>query len=87
MIVTSIFQLMEFLKEHLSITVGDDSAYLKDLGSSNGTYLNGKLIRNATIENGDKIALSDVIIQLVHVTEKKVIVKKSVNKAEELDEG
>jgi len=63
-------------KNHCSITVTGEVAYLKDLGSSNGTFLNGKLIKNATIKNGDKIALPDSIMQIVYVTEKKVVVKK-----------
>ena len=33
-----------------------------------------------------KLALPDIIVQLVHVTEKKVIVKKSINKADDLAE-
>ena len=37
---------------------------------------NGKLIKNGTIKNGDKIALPDLILQVVFVTEKKVVVKK-----------
>ena len=34
-------------------------------------FLNGKLIKNGTIKNGDKIALPDLILQVVFVTEKK----------------
>jgi len=65
-------------KKHFSITVTNDTAFVKDLDSSNGTFLNGKLIKNGTVKNGDKIALPDLILQVVYVTEKKVIVKKSV---------
>ena len=65
-------------KQHFSVTVTDDSAFLKDLDSSNGTFLNGKLIKTGTVKNGDKIALPDLILQVVYVTEKKVIIKKSV---------
>ena len=48
------------------MTVTDDSAFLKDLDSSNGTFLNGKLIKTA-VKNGDKIALPDLILQVVYV--------------------
>jgi hypothetical protein len=65
-------------KNHFSITVTEDSAFLKDLDSSNGTFLNGKLIKNGTLKNGDKIALPDLILQVVFVTEKKIIVKKNI---------
>ena len=63
-------------KNHFSVTVTDDSAFLKDLDSSNGTFLNGKLVKNGTIKNGDKIALPDLILQVVYVTEKKSSRKK-----------
>ena len=65
-------------KRHLSITVTDDVAYLEDLESANGTFLNGKAIKRATIQDKDKIALPDAILQVVYVKEKKVIVEKIV---------
>jgi PAS domain-containing protein len=71
-------------KRHLNITVNGDSCYLQDLGSSNGTFMNGKAISRATGNNGDKVALPDAILQLVYVEEKKVIIKK--RKTEEDDE-
>ena len=72
-------------KKHMSITVNGESAFLEDLGSSNGTFLNGKLVKKKTIKNKDKIALPNVIFQVVYVKEKKVIVKKKVAKSD--DEG
>ncbi len=63
-------------KRHLSITVTNDVAYVQDLGSSNGTFVNGKMIKRATVKNGDKIALPDIIMQVVYVKEKKIIIKK-----------
>jgi hypothetical protein len=38
------------------ITILEDS-FLEDLGSTNGTYVNGKLIKKHALENGDKIIL------------------------------
>ncbi|MGB0454417.1 MAG: FHA domain-containing protein [Bacteriovoracaceae bacterium] len=70
-------------KKHFSITVTDDVAYIKDLGSSNGTFVNGKSTKRATVKNGDKIALPDVILQVVHVKEKKIVVKKRVKKEDD----
>ena len=72
-------------KNHFSINVKDDSAYLKDLDSSNGTYLNGKLVKSATLESGDKITLPDLIIQVVYVQE-KIIIKKLADGAEAEEE-
>ena len=65
-------------KNHLTITVTGDVAYLKDLGSSNGTFLNGSLFKSGTINTGDKIALPDIILQVVFVEEKKIIIKKKL---------
>ena len=45
-------------KNHFSFTVTGDHAYVKDLGSSNGTFVNGKMVKNATVKNGDKIAMA-----------------------------
>ena len=38
------------------ITILDDS-FLEDLGSTNGTYVNGKLVKKHALENGDNITL------------------------------
>lgn len=70
-------------KKHMSITVNGDTCFIQDLGSSNGTFVNGKLTKKMTIKNTDKIAIPNVIFQLVYVEEKKVIVKKKVAKVDE----
>jgi hypothetical protein len=73
-------------KHHFSITVNGDTCFLEDLGSSNGTFVNGKLVKSATIKNKDKVAVPNVIFQVVYVKEKKIIVKKKVAKVEEGEE-
>lgn len=70
-------------KKHLRVTVNNQTAFIEDLGSSNGTFVNGKMIKKVTLKDGDKIALPNLILQLVYVIEKKVIVKKKVLKAGE----
>jgi hypothetical protein len=72
-------------KKHCSITVTDDVAYLKDLDSSNGTFVNGKLIRSMTVKDKDKITLPDLILQLVYVKEKKIIIKRTISDDEDDD--
>lgn len=44
------------------ITILEDS-FLEDLGSTNGTYVNGKLVKKHALENGDKIALGKYMIE------------------------
>tara|TARA_R110002072_G_scaffold534_1_gene3436 strand:+ start:46904 stop:48460 length:1557 start_codon:yes stop_codon:yes gene_type:complete len=81
------FPVQGVSKKHMSITVTGDTCYVQDLGSSNGTFLNGKIVNRATAKNGDKIALPDTIIQVVHVEEKKVIIKKrKIEEEEEEDD-
>lgn len=70
-------------KKHMSVTVTGDVAYVKDLGSANGTFVNGKIIKRVTVKNGDKIALPDTILQVVNVKEKKKIIKKKVQAEDE----
>lgn len=70
-------------KKHLRVTVNKETAFAEDLGSSNGTIVNGKVIKKVTIKDGDRIALPNVIFQVVYVLEKKVIVKKKVIKTDE----
>jgi len=66
-------------KKHFSINVTGDVAYIQDLGSSNGTFINGKIIKKGTVKDGDKIAIPDTIFQLVYLVEKKVMVKKKTS--------
>ncbi len=43
-------------KHSLIITILDDS-FLEDLGSTNGTYVNGKLIKKHALKDGDVVAI------------------------------
>lgn len=49
-------------RHHCQITVGDDgSIIIKDLGSSNGTYVNRKKISQQELSAGDLIAVGDKV--------------------------
>lgn len=50
-------------RSHASIEVGPDKCEIKDLGSSNGTTVNGKKISSAVLENGDEITISGLILR------------------------
>ncbi len=76
------FQVEGVSKKHLTLTVTDDVLYVQDMGSANGTFLNGKLIKRAIGKSGDKIGLPNAILQIVHVQEKKVVIKKKVAAAQ-----
>lgn len=67
-------------KKHMRITISNDTPFLEDMGSSNGTFVNGKLTKKLTLKDGDQIALPNLILKVVYVKEKKVIIKKKVGK-------
>ncbi|MES2309587.1 MAG: FHA domain-containing protein [Verrucomicrobiota bacterium] len=48
---------------HALIFLQGGAYHLKDLNSSNGTFLNGKRIKESVLKNGDQIQLGDVRIQ------------------------
>lgn len=81
------FQIEGVSKKHLTMTVTDDVVYLQDMSSANGTFLNGKLIKRATVKSGDKIGLPNAVLQLVYVQEKKIVIKKKVVSQRELEES
>ena len=40
--------------QHSSLTVTGDSCYIVDMGSSNGTFVNGAMVKRKTLKDGDK---------------------------------
>jgi pSer/pThr/pTyr-binding forkhead associated (FHA) protein len=78
-------------KKHISLNVNNEHLTLTDLGSSNGTFVNGKLVKRIALKPGDKIGLPNSILQVVYLIEKKIVVKKKaapqvVMKEETLEE-
>jgi PAS domain-containing protein len=51
-------------KQHAKITVQGDKCIITDLGSSNGTFVNGAKIKDRIVKIGDRIAFHDVIVEL-----------------------
>lgn len=51
-------------KQHALLVIKGDKAAILDLGSSNGIYLNGILIRKQRIEKGDEVVISDFKIRI-----------------------
>jgi len=52
-------------RRHSKITVTDDQIFIQDLGSTNGTFVNGEKVKRARIAEGDRILIGTSIIKLV----------------------
>ena len=51
-------------KKHCSISVDGSDVILKDEGSSNGTFVNGSLIKSRKIKAGDRISVGEFVFEL-----------------------
>jgi pSer/pThr/pTyr-binding forkhead associated (FHA) protein len=52
-------------RRHSKITVANDQIFIQDLGSTNGTFVNGEKIKRAKLNEGDRILIGTSIIKLV----------------------
>jgi two-component system nitrogen regulation response regulator GlnG len=50
-------------RRHAQVEIGDDGVVLKDLSSRNGTFLNGRRVREAYLSPGDQLRLGRVEIR------------------------
>lgn len=61
-------------RRHCEISQCDENLTIRDLGSSNGTYLNGHLITHEQLlRNGDKLTLGMVFLEVLDATTGPVI--------------
>ncbi len=57
-------------RRHASITTKDGSVTIEDLGSTNGTFVNGERVQKATLKEGDRVLIGTSILKLIpHTTE------------------
>jgi pSer/pThr/pTyr-binding forkhead associated (FHA) protein len=54
-------------RKHAKITTDDKTVTIQDLGSTNGTFVNGEKIRKVDLKDGDRILIGTSIIKLVYV--------------------
>ncbi|MGF1466887.1 MAG: DUF4388 domain-containing protein [Sandaracinaceae bacterium] len=52
-------------RRHAKLTISADQIVIQDLGSTNGTFVNGEKIKRARLEEGDRILIGTSIIKLV----------------------
>jgi pSer/pThr/pTyr-binding forkhead associated (FHA) protein len=53
-------------RKHAKITVSGGKITIEDLGSTNGTFVNGEKVKQARIKEGDRILIGTSILKLVH---------------------
>jgi len=53
-------------KKHCKITLKDNSLFLEDLGSTNGTILNGSLLLQSALKKNDLIAIPGFIFKVLY---------------------
>lgn len=51
-------------REHAQLWIDSDQLFVKDLGSANGCYVNGKRVQEARLVNGDKIAFAKLMFSV-----------------------
>lgn len=54
-------------RKHAKITTDDNVVTIQDLGSTNGTFVNGEKVRKADLKDGDRILIGTSIIKIVYV--------------------
>jgi hypothetical protein len=52
-------------RKHAKITLAHGTITLEDLGSTNGTFVNGEKIQHATLKEGDRILIGTSILKLI----------------------
>jgi len=54
-------------KKHCSVSIDGADVTVKDEGSSNGTFVNGSLIKTKKIKSGDRISVGEFVFELAEV--------------------
>ena len=52
-------------RRHARIECNDDHILIEDLGSTNGTFVNGEKIKRATLKEGDRVLIGTSILKVV----------------------
>jgi len=69
-------------RKHAKISTDDQSVSIQDLGSTNGTFVNGEKIRAIRLKEGDRILVGTSIIKLVAASNEAPIPSSSMTENE-----
>jgi hypothetical protein len=58
-------------RKHAKITTQEGKIVIQDLGSTNGTFVNGEKIRRARLKEGDRVLIGTSILKLISASEAK----------------
>src|ERR1051325_8495406 len=53
-----------FSRHHCIVEIAPPQAFLRDLGSTNGTFVNGGRVETAYLKNGDRIQGGETILEV-----------------------
>jgi diguanylate cyclase (GGDEF)-like protein len=70
---------------HCRIVVESDTCHVEDIGSRNGTLVNGMPVRRARLSPGDRIQIGDAVLQLDLVDEAEETLARSLFEASTRD--
>src|SRR5690242_21721461 len=60
-------------RKHAKITASGEQIVIQDMGSTNGTFVNGEKIKKARLKEGDRILIGTSIIKLMAVDNSQVV--------------
>ena len=69
-------------RKHAKISVSDDQIVIQDLGSTNGTFVNGERIKKTRLRENDRILVGTSILKLVEVDTSKGQEKVPLNETD-----
>lgn len=62
-----------FSRNHCLLEIAPPRVFLRDLGSTNGTYVNGKAVQSTHLRNGDRIQGGETVLMVESAIEPPVI--------------
>lgn len=73
-----VIQSTKVSKRHCVFSQTSNGILVKDVGSSNGTFVNGTLISSKLLKSGDRVSVGDCVLELTKVAEQKMAVGSSI---------